>query len=1101
MSLTPRTQDKIGAMSVEPDAEHAAALLKAERRRARRRKRRRTMRFGVLLLLLAVLIYPVLWLRGSWVAVPDWAMDRIEPAIQARLHPLVLSAESVQFGLSDQFVPRLQMQNARLTDTGSQDAVTWQVAKLRLGRSAALRGEVRITHLDLSGGGLALRRDADGQFQLGFGLQSSQAPMEPNLDAFIREADRWLAQGPFGELQELTAQNLNLRYLDELNDQTWSMDGGRVTLSQDKDQIQARADMAILTGGAELSTISIAIDRDRRSRIGTITAEMSSVQAQDLGSQGPALAWLQALNAPLSGTLRLPFDENGAKTLRASLDIGAGAVQPRADALPVPFERGRAYFQFDPTTGRITVDDLQISGDALQLTADGYAMVSGDGATLIGHLNLSQVTGGLTFGLTDPLDIKAASLDFKLAPSPFLAEIGHVYIDDGRSTASGTGRVALDDGGWNVALDLHSDRVDAENIQRYWPDWLSSKPRTWFINNILGGEVENAHLIVRYSQGNRPVTAMVQELRNVSVRYLPDHPPLLVEKGVLEIADHRLGARVTQGYVDVPKLGRLDAAGTEFVIANMRQKPRIGEITLSASGGLPAMMALLDRKPLRILDRIDQGPTFLQGQGRVQGTIKTPLAKGVLQEDVSYSITGIGQGVTTTSLVEGRILSARNLTLNARPGEIRVAGQMALDGVPATVNWSLVPGRDPASQATGSLTLDTQRLADLGVDLPPGLVTGKTRADFRLDMPAGVPPVLRVTSQLEGLGLTLPGHSKAPQDRGALDLRVTLAQPARVDQMTLSAPGLNLDGAVTLAASGGFQSATFGAVRLGTWLRDAQVTLTSQGKGQAPNIAVRGGRLDLRGLPPGGAGEGGGSQIDLRLDRVVVSDRYFLQDAAGVLGTNGGLRGTVTGQFMGQTPMEAVLSQGPNGTNVAIRAPQSGAVVAATGFMKRSGGGPLAINLRARAGGGYDGTFQAKDFRLKDGPVVVELLSAVSIVGLFEQLDGDGLLFSEVSGRFRLANDLLTIAEATAIGPSIGVSIDGFWNLRSKAIDIQGTLSPFYVVNVLGALVSRGREGLIGINFSLGGRSDNMQIGVNPLSVLTPGIFREIFRRAPPVLE
>jgi hypothetical protein len=69
----------------------------------------------------------------------------------------------------------------------------------------------------------------------------------------------------------------------------------------------------------------------------------------------------------------------------------------------------------------------------------------------------------------------------------------------------------------------------------------------------------------------------------------------------------------------------------------------------------------------------------------------------------------------------------------------------------------------------------------------------------------------------------------------------------------------------------------------------------------------------------------------------------------------------------------------------------------------------------------------------------------------------------------------------------------------NKQMDMQGVLSPFYFVNALGRLFSpRDGEGLIGFNFTLKGPYDGPDVALNPLSILTPGAFREIFRRPPP---
>ena len=66
---------------------------------------------------------------------------------------------------------------------------------------------------------------------------------------------------------------------------------------------------------------------------------------------------------------------------------------------------------------------------------------------------------------------------------------------------------------------------------------------------------------------------------------------------------------------------------------------------------------------------------------------------------------------------------------------------------------------------------------------------------------------------------------------------------------------------------------------------------------------------------------------------------------------------------------------------------------------------------------------------------------------------------------------------------------------------MQGVLSPIYMLNGIGSIFTRKGEGLVGFNFTLKGPAEAPRVGVNPLSLLTPGMFREIFRRPPPQLS
>lgn len=152
--------------------------------------------------------------------------------------------------------------------------------------------------------------------------------------------------------------------------------------------------------------------------------------------------------------------------------------------------------------------------------------------------------------------------------------------------------------------------------------------------------------------------------------------------------------------------------------------------------------------------------------------------------------------------------------------------------------------------------------------------------------------------------------------------------------------------------------------------------------------------------------------------------------------------------------------------------------------------------------GAYIGQLTINGPRLRNAPAMAELLNAVSIVGLLEQLGDTGINLGEVEARFRLDPRAIVVEQGTAVGPSMGISMDGVYDIANRRFDMQGVVSPLYMVNgVLGALFAPRREGLFGVTYRLTGTPENTRVAVNPLSILTPGIFREIFRRPPPELS
>jgi hypothetical protein len=133
--------------------------------------------------------------------------------------------------------------------------------------------------------------------------------------------------------------------------------------------------------------------------------------------------------------------------------------------------------------------------------------------------------------------------------------------------------------------------------------------------------------------------------------------------------------------------------------------------------------------------------------------------------------------------------------------------------------------------------------------------------------------------------------------------------------------------------------------------------------------------------------------------------------------------------------------------------------------------------------------------------VLAELLSAISVVGLLEQLNGEGIFFSEAEADFIITPQAIEITRSSAMGASLGVSMAGLYGTQTKRLALQGVVSPIYLVNGIGALLTRRGEGVFGFNYALSGTADAPQVQVNPLSILTPGMFREIFRSPAPVLR
>ncbi len=329
-------------------------------------------------------------------------------------------------------------------------------------------------------------------------------------------------------------------------------------------------------------------------------------------------------------------------------------------------------------------------------------------------------------------------------------------------------------------------------------------------------------------------------------------------------------------------------------------------------------------------------------------------------------------------------------------------------------------------------------------------------------------------------------------------LEITLGEAPRLEAFRLAGAGLLAEGRGDLTPQGQLEQLRLSRFAIEDWL-DVTGNLRPQGVGQPPEIEIISGRMDLRGLPqsapPIQAARG---PLLVMLDELRIGDGLALRDLRAELSQGGGgLAGAYRGQLNGAVAVEGALAplQG-GGVDIRMRAQDGGAVLRSAAVTRNLYGGAMDLHLQSPRGSRlYEGRLQITNPRMRDAPVMAELLNAVSVIGLLEQLSGDGINLGEVDVRFNMEPSKVTVHQGTAIGPSLGISMDGVYQMDARLLDFRGVLTPLYALNgIVGGIFARRDEGLFGFNFRLNGPPDDPDVRVNPLSILVPGILRDLMR-------
>ena len=1082
-------------------------------------RRRRGARFGLWLLFslptfALLLSLAALYVTHQPLPAPRWVITRLEDrANQAlggvfQLH-LRGGAELV---VTNGLVPRLRLLRVEIAGPDGRLLALLPEARFTLSRSALAERRIVVQTVRLDGASLALRRLADGSLDVAFGGDEAalSAATPESLAQALAAFKRVFETPALAGLQRIEAGGLQIRLDDARNDKVWQVSAGRLVLTQDETRLAVTLGFDIGEAERMPSSVALSLNTRKGRNEASFGAAITAVPARDLALQSPALAWLGVLDVPISGSLRSGIDASGAVgQLDARLEIGAGSLNPVAGVAPVAIRGGSAHLTYDPAAERVTFTELRLDSRALRLRGSGSALLRGFRGGLPDEVLAQLAVVDLRVdpeGLFEtPVQFVEGALDLRLRLDPFTLEIGQMQLSDGRDPISASGRIAATAQGWHVALDLGAGRITQGRLLALWPVSVVPKTRRWLAENVATGELRDARAALRLQPGAEPQLALGYAFDGAEVRVLDSLPPLLDASGFATIEGNRHSLTVERGHVVAPAGGRIDIADTVLVVPDIRMRPAPAEIRLRTLSTIPAALSLLDQQPFGIMTRAGLGTDFAEGTARAETVMQMPLQKGVKPDEVRFRVTAELTDVRSDVLVPGRTLRAPSLTLAADATGIEISGKGTLSGVAFDAAWrqDFGPEAQGISRIDATIAIDETALAALGVVLPSGTISGRGEGQLALDIRRGAPIRFDLASDLRGIGLAIPavGWRKPADQGGSFAISGNLGAPPAIDQLHLVAAGLDAAGTLALSPAGALTEARFEAVTLGDWFEGAAV-LRAQGDGGPMAIELSGARADLRRASiGGGGGRGGGGPISIRMDRVQVSDSIALTGFRGDFSQTTGFSGGFSALVNGGARVQGTVTPGRAGRSAfRITSDDAGAVLASSGVFTKARGGTLDLILQPGAAGAgfFDGTAEITDLRVIDASLLAALLSAASGIGLLEQLNGEGLLFSNVDGEFTIGPDTLTLYKGAAIGASLGVSGDGTYMPASGVLDFQGVVTPIYLINGIGQIFSRRGEGFFGISYRLRGTAAEPQITVNPLSLLAPGFLRDIFRRPIP---
>ena len=292
----------------------------------------------------------------------------------------------------------------------------------------------------------------------------------------------------------------------------------------------------------------------------------------------------------------------------------------------------------------------------------------------------------------------------------------------------------------------------------------------------------------------------------------------------------------------------------------------------------------------------------------------------------------------------------------------------------------------------------------------------------------------------------------------------------------------------------------------------------SNKKNSINNIEIEGKRLDAKFIIDSLTSSKSSTFISKKFNGL-ISAKLDLIDT----GTNDNIRdfvltGTVTkgkftkldasGKFSNNEKITIKINKNKNG-NLAtyLLSDRARPFIAGYSFIKGFEKGKLEFTSEDISATASKGKIVITDFKIKEIPVLAQILSLASVTGILDTLRGEGIRFDNTVIVFENDENFFTFKDFYGTGPAIGFIVEGKINNEDHFASLDGNIIPAYEVNrlisnipVLGQILTgKSGDGVFGVNFKLKGKDDKYDITINPVRTITPRFlqrFIDIFRTA-----
>jgi len=919
---------------------------------------------------------------------------------------------------------------------------------------------------------------------------------------------------------------------------------------------------SIISGQATIASggrpWQLTFETDEAEGAGTLNLKTSirDLVPRSLAPAVPQLSLLQAFDAPVAGNATLELSSDGdIRAATLAMEVGHGSLRlPALPETPLEIDGGSLNVAYDEAAQRIVLSPSTLRWRGSRITISGAAQgQAGKDAHQTWDYRLSASDGAFA---AQEFNVAPVALESWSASGRVLPHRGEIVLDEFNLKAGG-GEIALK-GDFVAGVEPASTRLEGnfspmplQTLKALWPKAIAPGARDWIGERVSQGTVRGGTF--RFMSGNvvdppaagpagpagpaepQHQLSLAMQAADVEMHVINRMPPVVAPHVLIRVENDDLEVDIPEGTVTLAPGRSVSLNGGKFTAADIMGETVIGTVVVGSQTSLGSVLELLQRSPLTILEEANVPREGLEGKFDGQFKVTLPLladlpVSAIKVEGKARIIDGRAKGLLDPYDIQGA-----SIDLDITERAVDASGEMLVNGVLAKLGWQRIfdapLDKQPPLRITA--TLDDGDRNQLGFDVNH-IIQGEVPVELTIMRGARSVPEIRLRADLANADLLLANVAwRKPPGRSAT-LQCDIA-PGRNHKMELqnfkiAGDDIAIEGWVAIGDDNRLREFYFPDFSLNVVTRmEVQGKLGSDNvwkvKARGPTFDGRDffrslfslGQLAERRPLPKKPRDGidleaeigtviGFSEVSLRGVKVKLSKRGEKLSALDVRGT-----------LDGGKPLVAVLREEQGQPRKLLAdSTDAGQAFKLIDFYPNIQGGRvrLEVNLDGKGAAEKTGTLWVEDFRILGDPVISEVFSGAEGAGAAtnvarrrkREVVRQVFDFDRMRVPFSVGYGQFVMEQAYLRGPLLGASIRGKVDFKTRYMNLGGTYVPLQGLNaalcdipIFGPILTGpGCDGVSGMTFAIQGPMDRPQVVVNPLSMLAPGIFREIFQMTNP---